>query len=591
MFKFIFGQKRQFLSTTVGVIIYKKIKLKKIGGKMHSLTTLMASNLLPDGYIKNILFIIAGMGALLISFKILSEGIEKLANSRLKSIFRKTSNNKFIGVGIGLGTTAIIQSSTATTVMVVGFTNAGLMTLLQATCIIMGANIGTTVTGLLAALASSSFDVTLYAMLLTTLGMFISMFAKKDKLKTIGYTIAGLGLVFFSLKIMSANINELNEFGVINNFLAKINNPFLLLFVGFIITALVHSSSLVTSIIITMVAGGVAFGGGSNGVLYIILGTNIGTTVTAMMSSIGTTTNAKRAGLIHLMFNFFGSIIWFIVLLIWKDFMDVTFVRWFPGQPNFQIALFHTFFNTVCTIIFLPFAEVLFVKLSKLLIREKPDKSQELSFMDERFINSAPVALQQLSKEFIRMATLAMDNLKVAFSGFIAKDDSKADELRDNADKISHINKQIISYLVKVSANNVSYEDEKFISTLHHVVGDALRVSELSCNVVKYTQRTIEQELEFSDQVKVQLQEMFDKINMVFESVVEVFANKDVARLPEIDKMEDEIDAMRKNLVDSHIKRLNKGECQPQNSGVFINLVNNLERVADHLTYIAHSVA
>ena len=384
-------------------------------------------------HLYNVVMMLAACGALLLGFKLLSDNMEKIAGNSLKKLFNKTSNNKLIGVGIGAGATAVVQSSGVTTIMVVGFVNAGIMSLHQAATMIMGANIGTTITAQIAALGSggSSFDIAPFFIFLLFIGIMLEMFFRKDKLKSIGLALAGLGMVFFGLEIMSGSMSEYTKVKEVQDLLSSLTNPFLLLLFGIVFTALLQSSSAVTTIIISMAAAGLYIGGadGGNAVLYIILGSNIGSCVTALISSIGTSVNARRASIIHLLFNVTGTLLFTVMLLIWSkgvvgsDFYQVTFVKWF-GDPKQQIAMFHTFFNVVCTILFLPLTKVL-VKASTLLVREKTQKTKELwefVFMDKRFLNSPTVALGQLKKETFRMSDMAMESLRIAFGGFIDKD-------------------------------------------------------------------------------------------------------------------------------------------------------------------------
>ena len=373
-------------------------------------------------YVYAVASFLGGLGAFLIGVKLLSESMEKLANNRLKSLFNKTSKNGFVGVGIGLVSTMVVQSSSLTTVMVVGLVNAGIMSLYQATTIIMGANIGTTITAQIAAL--QTFDFISLAMALTSVGAFTAMFAKKDGTKAVANLMCGLGLIFLGLQFMSDSMRFFRESEVVTNAFASVENPFLLLLIGIIVTGIIQSSSAVTSIIISMAAAGIVIGSGGNSVLYVVLGTNIGTCVTALMSSIGTGTNARRAALIHLMFNTFGAVLFMTVLLIWPGFMGATFERWFPGLPATQIAMFHTFFNVVCTALFLPLAKV-FVKISIFIIRDKKNKTKAAvsqTFLDERILNTPAVAMNQTVKETARMCGLSMNGLTAAFEAFIAKD-------------------------------------------------------------------------------------------------------------------------------------------------------------------------
>ena len=420
--------------------------------------------------------ILAGCGAFLLGFKLLSDNMEKIAGNRLKALFNKTSEKKLVGVGMGAVTTAVVQSSSITTVMVVGFVNAGIMTLNQATAVIMGANIGTTITAQIVAL--QSFDVETLFMSLIFIGVFMEMFSKSDKIKSCGLAFAGLGLVFMGLSVMSDTMKVYTDANPsIHAMLEKVTNPFLLLGIGIGLTALVQSSSAVTTIVITMAAQGLIIGGGGNSALYIILGSNIGTCVTALISSVGANANARRASLIHLMFNVFGAVIFMILLLCWPTFQQNTFEKWFP-YPSTQLAMFHTLFNCVCTILFLPFTKVL-VKVATILIPDKKKKTEgEATFMDKRFLSTPALAINQLTKETFRMADMAMETLQTAFNGFIERDITAVEKVVSENEEISRLSEQISDYLVQVSASGISLSDEKLVSALHNDVGDIVRIAE-----------------------------------------------------------------------------------------------------------------
>ena len=534
-----------------------------------------------------IIALIGGLGAFLIGFKILSENIEKLANSGLRKLFNKTSKNKAVGVGIGALVTAVIQSSSATTVMIVGFVNAGILTLYQATTMIMGANIGTTITAQIAAL--KSFDIAGYAVALAGIGIFMDMLCKKEKTKMIGLSLAGLGLVFLGLGFMSDSMAGFKENKTILTALKTITNPFLLLLIGTAFTALLQSSSAVTTIVITMVAEGLVIGSGGNCALYVILGTNIGTCITALISSIGTNPNARRASLIHLMFNLFGSLLFMVILLIWKSFMDDTLSVWFK-ESSTQIAMFHTFFNVICTLLFLPFVKV-FVKLSELLIKNKKVSAESNTFMDERILKTPSIALNQMMKETARLGELSFEALTLSIDGFINKSLKNEQTIYQRLDELEILNKSIISYLVQLSSLVNTSEEEKIISNLHHSLGDFLRQAEIADNIIKYTKIEIKDNLDFSDKVYAAINTMKEKLTQLFEKTKNLFLTFDYSELDIIDEIEDEIDDMRTTLINDHIKRLEEGKCKPQNSNVYINLISNLERAGDHLTYIAHSIA
>ncbi len=547
-------------------------------------------------YVYLILELCGGLGAFLIGMEMMSDSMSRLAHGRLKSMLNKTANNRIAGVGIGAATTMIIQSSSATTVMVVGLVNAGIMTLFQATAVIMGANIGTTITAWIASLGS--LDVSAFLLILAVVGVFMTMFAKNEKAKVVGNVLAGLGLIFVGLKVMSDSMDNPDILNVIRDALSVVKNPFLLLLIGIVATGVIQSSSAVTSIVVVLATSGVLIGGTGDGVYYVVIGSNIGTCVTALLSSIGANANARRAAVIHLLFNCFGAIIFTIFLLCWQpfdtSFSETVLEKIFPGNHQFQIAFFHTLFNVTCTCIFLPFAKG-FVKLANLLVRDKKGAARKeeagaLLDLDERLLRQPSVALGHLYQEVGKLITYAVDTLTEAFEAFIKKDTSVKKDVQERNAKLSDANRAAVAYLVKLSASSLVMEDEKTISGLHYVLNDIVRIGELADNVTKYTDHYENDGLVFSGEFLSMTQEMYEKIRKLYAASLAAFLDKDFSKLKEVDEIEDEIDNYRRTLVNRHIKRLNEGRCQPQNSSVFINLVGNLERAADHLTYVAHSI-
>ncbi len=542
-----------------------------------------------------ILCMLASLGAFLVGFKILSENLQSVANKGLRKLFDRTSKSKLAGVGIGAGATTLMQSSAATTVMVIGFVNAGMMCLSQATAIIMGANIGTTITTILIAAGLSSIGP--YAMALAFVGIFGSMICRKDKAKSWCLVLAGFGLVFFGLTFISSCMKSdiIQNSAFLRNAL-QMNvkpswlEPIVLLLIGVVITAIMQSSTAVNGIILAMLASGIQIGSGGNALLYIVLGTNIGTCVTALLSSVGAGTNAKRAALIHFLFNFFGAVLFLIILTIWKDFMDGFWTKLLPGDPQMQMALFHLAFNTICTIIFLPMTN-LFVLLTELIIRDKKEEEKiRITYMDDRMLATPTVAIAQLQKEAVYMGNRCMKNLRIALDGFLEKDVTAAPAVAAENEEINIISKQITDYLIKVSGAKVSVHDDTRISILYHAIADMLRISEISENVTKYTKTVVDKGLVFSDDVIEKIRSMGDQVDRLYELAIAIFETKNRDGFPQLEKMEDGVDEMRKQLIDGHIKRLNEGSCDPANSAVFINLVSNLERAGDHITFIAHTI-
>ena len=531
--------------------------------------------------------LLAGLGAFLLGFNLLYGSMTKLAGGGLKNMLGKTVHSPLKGVGTGALSTAVMQSSSITTVMFVGFVNAGIMTLPQATALIMGSNIGSTITAQIAAL--QSIDIMSYLMLLACVGAFMNLFAKREKFKTLGLALGGLGLIFVGMWMMEGSMEIFKDDPFFQTAITSVTNPILLLLIGAAVTALFQSSGAVTSIVISIAAAGITIGNGGNSVLFVIMGSNIDTCVTALLSAIGATANGKRASIIHLMFNTFGAVLFTVVLRIWKNVFGGTFQRGFT-LPATQIAMFHTFFNVICTAIFLPFINV-FVKISELVIKDKKPASSvaESDFMDERLLNTPTVALAQLSNEAVIVARKAFENLSTSFEKFLELDDSTANDIGDRTIEVEQTIGAMVNYLVKISSRNIGQHEEELINVMHHNLNDILRVNAFADNFVKYTAKSIKEDLTYSDNVKAQLRDMFDNITKLFELSVTVLNDSEHVQMDKVDEYEDKIDRNKNQLIDGHIERLNQGICQPACSGIFINLVSNLERAGDHLTYIAHS--
>ena len=544
-----------------------------------------------------IMQILGGLGTFLIGMKMLSENMMRLAHGKLKTMLNKTAGNRFANVGIGAAVTVIGQSSALTTVMVVGLVNAGIMSLFQATAIIMGANIGTTLTAWVISLSGfGSFDVMVFTLCFTAVGVFMSMFSKNEKVKSAGNAVAALGLIFVGLEFVSSAMSfepGSTEFEAVSSILSKVTNPILLLLIGIAITALIQSSMAVTAIVVTMAGVGLTIGGGGNAALFIIIGSNIGTCITALISSIGANSNAKRAAVIHFLFNVFGAVIFTILLVCWKGFAATILASVFPSNPSMQIAMFHTLFNVVCTLLFLPFISV-FVWFADHLVREKPQPQEQRSALfseiDERLLRSPSVALGYFYEETGKAFSYAMDTLGKAMEGFLHKDPSSKEQVDAMNAELAQVNRIAVSYLVKLSSASLVLSEEKTISSLHYTLNDIMRIGELADNVTKYTDHYKRDGLVFSDEFMEKIQSMYGDIVSLYELSSEAFLRKDTEKLKEVDALEERIDSERKELIAAHIERLNEGKCQPQNSNVFINLVGNLERAADHITFIAHSI-
>lgn len=542
--------------------------------------------------VSNIVFLFAGVGIFMLAIHMTSESMEKIASNKLRKLLDKLSGNKLSGVGIGAGVTAIIQSSSATTVMVVGMVNAGIMTLTQATNIIMGANIGTTVTGLIAALptlsAGSDFpSPTDLLMLLSFIGVIMNMVGRNDRIKTWGNFLAGFGAVFVGLKCMSMSMEFMAELPEFKNALIAVTNPFLLLMIGAVFTGIIQSSAAVTGILITMASNGLIIGGGGNAMLYVVLGTNIGTCVTAVIASIGGATNGKRASLIHLMFNILGSVFFFIVMVLWTDFYDGFLCRILGGNHGLAIAVFHVVFNLISTLILLPFSKVL-VKIAEKLVRSRPEKAKyKLAFIEDRILKTPSIAIDQLLKETKRLAELSRRILRTSVEAFLDADASKDGSVREAMEEISFIVGEINKFLVKVNAVDLSARDKLAASNLHHVISDFERIADLATNIMRYTVNARDRNLCFSEAIQGEVRGMYQDIDDMFELVIGDIARRSSENRASIYEIEDEVDSYRTNNLENHIERMNRGECNPDSGGIYMNTINNLERAADHLVFIA----
>ncbi len=534
-----------------------------------------------------ILLVLGGLGSFLIGLKLLQDSTEKLATGGLRKLFAKTSKNPFVGVGIGTLATAVMQSSGATTVMVVGFVNAGVMSLSQATAYIMGANIGTTITAQIVALGDFSFSEIVIALTLIGILAFLFFGKKSERVGDVGLLISGLGLLFLGLAVMKDNMQSILEsHEQINAFIANLSHPFLLFLLGILATVLFQSSSAITSIVIAIAMAGGVFGGGGNAVFYLILGTNIGSTSTTLISSIGSSTNGKRAAFIHFLFNLFGSVIFFVFLLCFPSFNDLTFASLFPHSPQWQIAMFHTFFNVVNTILFLPCIK-LFVKLSEFVVREKKKTTKTNNeLIDERFLSTPAIAFSESIRFYHLIAEKAMHNLNDSIAAFVKKDINASSRIKKEEGEILLMSRNLTAFNVKLISSEVSEQVKRRVSNMALDLADIVRLSEVADNLVKYTAAAVEEGLEFSPSVELEIDVMKRLLNEQYANAKELVENPNLPLLRLSRQKENEIDLQRTLMVEEHMKRLSSGQCSPSNSNIYLNLVSNLERCGDHFNFI-----
>ena len=540
--------------------------------------------------IGSLIWLLAGVGVFIVGMNFMGDALEKSAGNGMKRLLERISNNRFSGVGIGAGVTAIIQSSSATSVMVIGLVNAGVMTLMQATPIIMGANIGTTVTGVLVALKNDYFNMAMY--LLAFAGVMMGFF-KKEKIKIAGSLCCGLGLIFVGLEVMSSEQafgNPLVE-NMFTEIFKKIDFPLLLILVGVIFTGLIQSSSAATGVVITMVGAGVL---PLDLALFIVLGANIGTCVTALLASVGANANSKRVALIHFTFNVIGTVFFTAIIWIFRDPVVNMLVSLFPGSDpmslQMRVSVFHVVFNVTTTCLLLPFVKQL-VNYSCKIIKDKKEQEKTLSlkFVDDRLLSMPPVALMQVKKEMDYMFALVEENISLSFDAMETEKLVSNEKIETNEAVIDFTNGALTRFLIKLSAM-VEQSDEQVIGSYFHVLNDLERIGDHAENFYEIVTEMSSKNITFSEKARNDIKSMCDKVMQMLVISKDAFDNLNKAELSMLDAFEEEIDAMKKELTASHFSRLAEGDCSMEVSPYYSSTIAGLERVADHLINVGYSI-
>ena len=540
--------------------------------------------------IQSLIWLLAGVGVFIVGMNFMSEALEKSAGEGMKRLLGRISNNRFSGVGIGTGVTAIIQSSSATSVMVIGLVNAGVMTLMQATPIIMGANIGTTITGVLVALKNDYFNMLMY--LFAFAGVMMGFF-KKEKIKIAGLLCSGLGLIFVGLNVMSSEQafgNPLVE-SMFQGIFSIINFPLLLILVGVIFTALIQSSSAATGVVITMVGAGVL---PLDLALFIVLGANIGTCVTALLASVGANANAKRVALIHFTFNVIGTVIFTTIVWLFKEPVIRLLVSMLPGNDpmslQMRVSVFHVIFNVTTTVILLPFVSQL-VQYSCAVIKDRAGNEtvHTLKYVDERLLTMPPVALMQVKKEMDHMFRLVEENITLSFGAMEANAPIHGDQIGENEAVIDFTNGALTKFLIQLSPS-VEQSDERIIGAYFHVLNDLERIGDHAENFYEIAVEMDAKKIRFSEKAQEDMGKMRRKVIQMLAISKDAFDNLDKGKLPELAQLENEIDGMKKELTASHFARLAEGSCNMEVSPYYSSTVSGLERVADHLVNVGYSI-
>ena len=545
----------------------------------------------------NIFFMFGGVAVMMLGMTLMGNGLEKFAGSKMKAMLSKATSNRFAGIGVGVAVTSIIQSSTATTVMLVGFVNIGLLSLSQAVGIIMGANIGTTVTAHIVSLSSiGAIDIGAIAALIGCVGVLMQMLINNEKVKNIGAILGGLGVLFVGLEVISTFAGQVMfqnidgnkvPYDWVNVILLQDHSPILLIIIGIVLTALVHSSSTITSLMVVLASmGGLPF----SNALFLALGSNIGTCITAILSSAGTSVNARRTALVHLGFNTVGCLIILAPLWIFKAEITAFFAS-ISADIGQQVAIFHTLFNVLVTLILLPFTNIIVKFVCKIIPDVKQEEDEKkLAYLDNLMLQTPPIAVGNIRKEIVRMGEFAKKNLNYSMEMLFDADKDHSKKITDNEEVLNYLNRSITAFMTKLIGKDLSIEDDKKISSYFHVVSDLERIGDYAENVMEYSFRLRNEELAFSEDAKEELQNTLDTINKLFDVSVSIFDNRDLSLIDEVDALEQKVDDIAVELEAKHIERIKKGTCNAQIGSIYLQTVSNLERVGDHVTNIAFSV-
>ncbi|MCI9215682.1 Na/Pi cotransporter family protein [Lachnospiraceae bacterium 42-17] len=533
--------------------------------------------------ITEVFTLFGGLGFFLFGMKLMSEGLEKAAGAKMRGILEFFTQNRFIGMIVGIVFTAIIQSSNATTVMVVSFVNSGLMTLMQATGVILGANIGTTVTGQLIA-----FNLSDIAPLVVIIGVVMVMFCKKQNVKKIGEVILGFGILFMGLRIMGESMEAVKESPKILEFLGSLESPFSAILVGFVITAVLQSSSATVGIILLMV---------SQGLLefticpFMILGCNIGSCVSALAASLSGKKDAKRAALIHLLFNVVGSVIMFIILLLAQGPITDALVYISGGNMARAVANVHTLMKVFEVAILFPFMGWIVKATYKIVPgTDEVEDEYELRYIGKGNIMAPTTAFSNGVHEIAHMGRAAIENLKISMHTLCDLNEEEIEEVYKREEYIDFLNRKITDYLVKVNEIELPFADARLIGALFHVVNDIERIGDHAENFADSAKDRIERGIEFSEKAKKQLQDMTEEVVQILEYSLDMFMNRNPRHMQDILTLEDDIDERERKLQRAHVKRLTKNKCTPEAGMLFSDTISGLERVADHATNIAFAI-
>lgn len=526
--------------------------------------------------------LLGGLGLFLFGIKTMGDGLEQAAGSKMKRLLEALTRNKLTAVLVGLLVTAVIQSSSATTVMVVGFVNAGLLPLSKAIGVIMGANIGTTVTSLMLSVKLN------FGVLFTAVGAICQLAGNRSSFKLFGQIMMGLGILFVGMDAMTAAMEPLQEWQGFRDMMEWARNPFVGVLVGAGVTALLQSSSASVGILQALAATGAISLQAS---LFILFGQNIGTCVTALLASVGANRTAKRAAVVHLLFNIIGAALFIIIALAlplasWIEMLAGANLR-------LQIAFAHIIFNVVTTLLLLPLSGLL-EKLAYLVVRgeDKQEEPMRLEYFDTRLFSTPPVAVQQLFREVQRMADIVTANYRFAMQYYFAPKDLSVDEFDNNEQVIDYLNAEITQNLIELKGLNLRSEDIRLVGSLFHVVNDLERIGDHSMNIVEIGSARKKEKLRFSGKAEREIEELSGIVTSMLDKSIHIVRQQitDVEIIGEVIELESQVDKLCETLADHHVERVKNKKCMPRNGMLYLDMLNNLERIADHADNLASSV-
>ena len=534
---------------------------------------------------QNIILALGGLGLLLLGIKMMSTGLEVVAGDRLQIVLKRATSNRFLAAIVGVIATIVINSSTAVSIITVGFVNAGLMNLTQAIGVLLGINVGTTFSAQLVA-----FRIDAYAPIFMFIGVIMYLFFKKRSIRNIGYVILGFGILFFSITVMGDALRVFRTHPAFLDMLSTLASPILALLAGFIFTVAVQSSSATMGLLVTMHLSGVPISFEASA--FIILGANIGTSITAVIASIPASRDSKRAALFHVTYDIIGSVVFGSLILIFPGILT-----WFQStwtESARQVAMFHTLYNVATLLLLISFVNL----LSRLMQKVIPIKQNEtneiherrLIYLDAKTPQTPTLAVVNAQLEICRMGKIANENLALALKSFFERNDDKANKVFENEKTVNFLNQGIIHKLIEINKMPLSNHDAEKVGTMFGVLSDIERIGDHAENIAEYALAAKEDNLKFSDTAIEELNTLSNLAAKVADVALDIYENQNKSKLQQMEQLEEKVDKLSVEFAENHIERLKSGNCDPKSGVVFTEMINDLERISDHAENIALSV-